>query len=50
MICYGYIRVISTRGTTCMDTGGRAMQGAIAEKSYLVTEDKISPVVEMTRF
>ena len=32
-----------------MDTEGRAMQGAIAEKSYLVAENKISPVVEMTR-
>ena len=32
----------------CTDTGGRAMQGAIAEKSYQVVEVKISPVVEMT--
>ena len=29
--------------------GGRAMHGAIAEESYLVAKDKISPVVEMTR-
>ena len=32
-----------------MEAGGRAMHGAIAEESYLVAKDKISPVVEMTR-
>ena len=37
------------RRDDCMDAGGRAMQGAIAEESYPVAENKISPVVEMTR-
>ena len=40
--------VISTNGTTCMETGGRVMQGVIAEESYQAGEDKISPFVEMT--
>ncbi len=29
-----------------MDVGGRAMQGAIAEKSYQAAENRISPIVE----
>lgn len=31
-----------------MDVGDRAMQGAIAEKSYQTLENRISPIVDMT--